>query len=91
MDQKKPSGNKAGLKKSDLIAITGSGGFIGGNLVKYFHVKEFTRIRAADKKPFEEWYLRLPEVENVRLDCSDAEACARVCDGATEVYEWIWR
>lgn len=86
MDQKKPNGNKPGLKKSDLIAITGAGGFIGGNLVKYFCGKGFTRIRAADKKPFEEWYLRVPEVESLRLDCSNAEACARVCDGATEVY-----
>ena len=86
MDQKKPNGNKPGLKKSDLIAITGAGGFIGGNLVKYFHDKGFTRLRAADKKPFEEWYLRVPEVESLRLDCSDAEASARVCDGVTEVY-----
>jgi len=38
------------LKKSDLIVITGAGGFIGGNLVRYFTRKGFTRIRAVDKK-----------------------------------------
>src|SRR5262245_19704563 len=42
------------LKKDDLIVITGAGGFIGGNLAKYFFDKGFTRIRAADKKPLHE-------------------------------------
>jgi nucleoside-diphosphate-sugar epimerase len=86
MIQKKPDGSRAGLKKSDVIAITGAGGFIGGNLVKYFREQGFTRIRAADRKPIEDWYRKLPEAENLCLDCSDAEACARVCEGATEVY-----
>ncbi len=74
------------LQKSDRIAITGAGGFIGGNLVKYFRDKELTRIRAVDKKPFREWYLRIPEAENICLDCSNEEACRRVCEGAAEVY-----
>jgi GDP-D-mannose 3',5'-epimerase len=74
------------LKNRDRIAITGAGGFIGGNLVKYFRDKGFTRIRAVDKKPFSEWNLRIPEVESLCLDCSNEEACERVCDGATEVY-----
>jgi GDP-D-mannose 3',5'-epimerase len=76
----------AKLKKNDRIAITGAGGFIGGNLVKYFRDKGFSRIRAVDKKPFGEWYLRIPEVESLCLDCSNEEDCKRVCDGATEVY-----
>jgi len=74
------------MKNSDLIAITGAGGFIGGNLVKCFRDKGFSRIRAVDKKPFKEWYLRIPEAENLCLDCSSEGACKRVCDGATEVY-----
>jgi len=74
------------LKNSDLIAITGAGGFIGGNLVKYFRDKGCSRIRAVDKKPFNEWYLHIPSAENLCLDCSNEEACQRVCDGATEVY-----
>src|SRR3984893_5613570 len=86
MEHKRLHPNAKELKKSDLIAITGAGGFIGGNLVKYFHDKGFSRIRAADKKPFSEWYLRLSEVENVSLDCSNEEACKRVCAGAAEVY-----
>jgi GDP-D-mannose 3',5'-epimerase len=86
MEHERLNGNEAKLKNSDLLAITGAGGFIGGNLVKYFRDKGFTRIRAVDKKPFEEWYLWIPEVENLCLDCSNEEACKRVCEGATEVY-----
>lgn len=86
MERKRLNGDEAKLKNSDLIAITGAGGFIGGNLVKYFHERGLSRIRAVDKKPFDEWYLRFPEVENLCLDCSNERACKRVSDGATEVY-----
>jgi GDP-D-mannose 3', 5'-epimerase len=80
----KLNGNNS--NKSDLILITGAGGFIGGNLVKYFHEKGFSRIRAVDKKPLTQWYLKVPEAENLCLDCSNEQACKRVCEGATEVY-----
>src|SRR5580692_12379405 len=74
------------LKKDDLIVITGGGGFIGGNLAQYFKKKGFTRIRAVDKKPVYEWYLRVPGVENLSLDVSEEANCHRVCEGAAEVY-----
>lgn len=72
--------------KDSLIVVTGAGGFIGGNLVKYFRDKGFTRLRAIDKKPFEEWYLKVPGSEMLQLDCTSPEACARAAAGATEVY-----
>lgn len=72
--------------KSDLIVITGAGGFIGGNLAQYFHERGSTNIRAVDKKPLDQWYLRVPGVENLRLDCSAEDACKQACAGATEVY-----
>ena len=74
------------LKKDDLIVITGAGGFIGGNLAEYFARKGFTRIRAVDKKPVYEWYLKVPRVETLALDCSVEENCRRVCEDAVEVY-----
>src|ERR1700736_5524531 len=74
------------MSKDMLIVITGAGGFIGGNLAKYFSDKGFTRIHAVDKKPICEWYLRVPGVENLCLDCSREENCNRVCEGAAEVY-----
>jgi len=74
------------LKKDDLIVIAGAGGFIAGNLAKYFTDKGFTRIRAVDKKPLYEWYLRTPGVESLCLDVSQEVNCKRVCEGAVEVY-----
>jgi len=76
----------APLRKDDLIVITGAGGFIGGNLALYFKNKGFTRIRGVDKKPVCEWYLRVPGVECLSLDCSREETGRRVCEGAVEVY-----
>ncbi len=86
MEKKRVVESDHGTKPDDLIVITGAGGFIAGNLVKYFSDKGFTRIRAADKKPLYEWYLRVPGVENLCLDCSDPLNCRRICEGAVEVY-----
>ena len=74
------------LQKSDLIVITGAGGFIGGNLAQYFKKKGYTNIRAVDKKPLYEWYLHVPGVQNLCLDVSCVDNCKRVCEGAVEVY-----
>ena len=74
------------LRKDELILITGAGGFIAGNLALHFRNKGFTRIRAVDKKPLHEWYLRVPGVESLCLDVSNEDHCRRVCEGAVEVY-----
>jgi GDP-D-mannose 3', 5'-epimerase len=76
----------ASLKKDDLIVITGAGGFIAGNLALYFKKKGFKRIRAVDKKPLHDWYLRVPGAESLCLDVSIEANCRRVCEGAVEVY-----
>jgi GDP-D-mannose 3',5'-epimerase len=75
-----------GIKSDDLIVICGAGGFIGGNLVRYFGGKGFTRIRAVDMKPLSAWYLRAPGAENVCYDVSQEDHCRRVCEGATAIY-----
>ena len=72
--------------KDALIVITGAGGFIAGSLVRYFHDRGFTRIRAVDRKPLFDWYQRVSGVENLCLDVSKEANCHRVCEGATEVY-----
>jgi nucleoside-diphosphate-sugar epimerase len=72
--------------KDDLLVITGAGGFIAGSLVRYFHDRGFTRIRAVDKKPLPDWYQRVPGVECLSLDVSQEANCRRVCEGAVEVY-----
>jgi GDP-D-mannose 3', 5'-epimerase len=73
--------------KDDLIVVAGAGGFIAGALVRYFHDKGFKRIRAIDKKPLADWYQRTPGVENLCLDLSCRDNCARACEGAVEVYQ----
>ncbi len=74
------------MEKNDLITVAGAGGFIAGALVRYFHDRGFTRIRAVDKKPLSEWYQRTPGVESLSLDLSDPENCRRAAEGASEVY-----
>ncbi len=74
------------MEKNDLITVAGAGGFIAGSLVRYFHDKGFTRIRAVDKKPLTEWYQRTPGVESLSLDLSDPDNCRRAVEGAAEVY-----
>lgn len=86
MEQKRLIEKDPALKKDDLIVITGGGGFIAGNLALYFKKKGFMNIRAVDKKPLYEWYLRVPGVESLCLDVSEADNCQRVCEGAVEVY-----
>ena len=86
MDKKRLVERDPKLKKDDLIVIAGAGGFIAGNLARRFHDKGFTHIRAVDKKPLCEWYLRTPGVESLCLDVSQEKNCRRVCEGAAEVY-----
>jgi len=74
------------LKKDDLIVISGAGGFIAGALTGYFKDRGFTRIRAIDKKPFDEWYQRVPGAESLRMDLSEKDNCIKACEGAAEVY-----
>src|SRR5512143_3392566 len=86
MSNKQSKSIQRDLKQDDLIVVTGAGGFIGGSLVRYFHDLGYTRIRAVDKKPLENWYQRIPGVENLQLDLSQSEACVRAVDSAKEVY-----
>jgi nucleoside-diphosphate-sugar epimerase len=44
------------------------------------------QVRAVDSKPVEEWYQRFEEVENLRLDLQEKEACEKAVQGATVVY-----
>jgi GDP-D-mannose 3', 5'-epimerase len=74
------------MNKSDLIVITGAGGFIGGSLARSLHERGFSRIRAVDKKPLSDWYQRVPGVESLCLDVSESKNCVRACEGAVEVY-----
>jgi nucleoside-diphosphate-sugar epimerase len=86
MKEPQLAANSPTLKKTDLILITGAGGFIGGSLTRYFTNQGFSNLRTVDKKPLRDWYQRLEGVENLCLDLSEKESCTRACEGAVEVY-----
>src|ERR1019366_8373648 len=88
MKEKSLANKSAEPNKNGLIVLGGAGGFIGGALVRYFHDRGFTRIRAVDKKPLPEWYQRVPRVESLCLDLSDYESCILACEDAMEVYNF---
>ena len=73
-------------QKDETIVIGGAGGFIAGALVRYFHERGYTHIRAIDKKPLPDWYQQVPGVECLSLDLSIEANCRRVCENAAEVY-----
>jgi GDP-D-mannose 3',5'-epimerase len=74
------------MHKTGLVVVTGAGGFIGGHLIADLRRQGYTRLRAVDRKPLDEWYQRFADVENLSLDLSEKGSCERACEGAAEVY-----
>ena len=68
------------------IVVAGAGGFIGGHLVAAFRRQGFSRIRAVDVKPLDEWYQRFDDVENLQLDLNLRENCEIAATSADEIY-----
>ena len=73
------------MNKTDLVVVTGAGGFIGGHLIADLRRQGYTRLRAVDIKPLDDWYQRFADVENLSLNLNDKEACERTCEGAHHV------
>ena len=69
-----------------LVVVTGAGGFIGGNLVASLRAQGYTRIRAVDIKPCDEWYQQFGDVENLCLDLNLKENCERTAKDAADIY-----
>src|ERR1700738_3281137 len=74
------------MSKHDLLVVAGSGGFIGGHLVKKLREEGFQKIRAVDQKPISEWYQVFDDVENYALDLSELDSCRTATKGAALVY-----
>jgi len=82
------SGKRETAVKSDLVVVTGAGGFLGGSLVAELRKQGRHRIRAVDVKPLDEWYQRFGEVENLSLDLNVKENCETAAKGAYEIYNF---
>src|SRR5688572_29900902 len=76
----------ANRQTSDLVVVTGAGGFIGGHLIADLRRQGYRRLRAVDIKPLDEWYQRFDDLENLSLDLSRIDACERACKDARLVY-----
>ena len=74
------------MERSDLVLVTGAGGFIGGHLVAELRRRGHRRIRAVDIKPFDEWYQTFDDVDNRSLDRREIGACHQSANGARYVF-----
>jgi nucleoside-diphosphate-sugar epimerase len=74
------------MLKDQKVVICGGGGFIGGHLIGDLLRQGHTNIRSVDIKPFDEWYQRFPEAENLQLDLGRLEDCQTALKGAAVVY-----
>lgn len=74
------------LEKTAKIVVTGAGGFIGGALINHLSNQGYTNLRAADVKPFAEWYQINSKTDNKQLDLKEKEACFSVCENADYIF-----
>ena len=72
--------------KDARIVFCGAGGFIGGHLVAAFREQGFKKLRAVDIKPFDHWYQRFDDVENLQLNLQEKAACQRAVKDCAIVY-----
>ena len=72
--------------KNELVVVAGGGGFIGGWLISELRRQGYSKLRAVDVKPFQEWYQRFDDVENLVLDLNLKPACEIAVKGAADVY-----
>ncbi len=73
-------------EKNELIVVAGADGFIAGALVADLRRQGYKKIRAVGIKPFEQWYQRFPDVENLQLDLKNLQNCQAASRGAYAVY-----
>jgi nucleoside-diphosphate-sugar epimerase len=71
---------------NELVVVAGGGGFIGGWLIGELRRKGYSKLRAVDVKPANEWYQVHDGVENLTLDLNLRPNCDLAVRGAADVY-----
>jgi len=89
------SGNRQGrptLGNENIVVVTGRADSLVGIWLPRFVGKALTRIRAVDIKPFEEWYQRFGDVENLCLDLNSKENCETAAEmpAISTISRQIW-
>ena len=74
------------MSEKSLILVTGAGGFIGGALISALRKQGHRKLRGVDVKPFDQWYQRFEDVENLTMDLNLKENCERAAEGAGDIY-----
>jgi len=74
------------LSNNSKILIAGAGGFIGGALISVLRKQGHRDLRGVDIKPFDQWYQRFEDVENLSLDLNLKENCERAAEGAGDIF-----
>jgi GDP-D-mannose 3', 5'-epimerase len=68
-----------------LILIAGAGGFIGGQLIRHLE-QQGIAVRAADRKPLENWFYKSPTAECFVCDLQSKDACNAAARGVEQIY-----
>ena len=68
------------------VVVAGAGGFIGGALISILRKQGYRDLRGVDVKPFDQWYQRFEDVENLSIDLNLKENCERAAEGAADIY-----
>jgi nucleoside-diphosphate-sugar epimerase len=74
------------MDRTELVLVTGAGGFVGGHLVGNLLASGFERVRAVDCKPLDEWFQRFEAADSRQLDLMNRAACDEAVRGAAYVF-----
>jgi hypothetical protein len=59
---------------------------LGGALISILRKQDHRGLRGVDIKPFDQWYQRFDDVENLSMDLNLKENCEWAAEGASKIY-----
>ncbi len=73
-------------ESSNVVLVTGAGGFIGGHLVGAL-LADGVAVKAVDVRPFADWQQIHTDAESLeKLDLQERRACDQAVEGVSSVY-----